>query len=61
MAIAPLGFGSRIVSSSHEKSRSSKTSDDSDEVLRGQGVIDSAGEYASMSMLAASHVKKKWL
>ncbi|MDV5227712.1 type III secretion system gatekeeper subunit SctW [Providencia rettgeri] len=58
MAIAPMGFGSRVMSSTQEKSRSSKTSDDSDEVSRGQGVIDSSGEYASMSMLAASHVKR---
>lgn len=58
MAIAPMGFGSRVMSSTQEKSRSSKASDDSDEVSRGQGVIDSSGEYASMSMLAASHVKR---
>lgn len=58
MAIAPTGFGSRVISSFHEKSRSSKTGDDSDEVSRGQGVIDSSGEYASLSMLAASHVKR---
>lgn len=58
MAIAPMGFGSRMISSTHEKTKSSKASDDSDEVSRGQGVIDSSGEYASMSMLAASHVKR---
>ncbi|ELX8380553.1 type III secretion system gatekeeper subunit SctW [Providencia vermicola] len=58
MAIAPLGGGARMLGGAQEKSRSSKTGDDSDEVLRGQGVIDSSGEYASMSMLAASHVKR---
>ncbi len=36
----------------------SSSSDDSDEAARGAGVIDSSSEYASMSMLAASHVRR---
>ncbi|QCJ68534.1 YopN family type III secretion system gatekeeper subunit [Providencia heimbachae] len=59
MAISPLSFNSRLMANAHDKSRSSsKSSDDSEEVARGLGVIDSSSEYASMSMLAASHVRR---
>lgn len=59
MAISPLSFSSRLMVNSYDKSRSSsKSSDDSEEVARGLGVIDSSSEYASMSMLAASHIRR---
>ncbi|MGG4609564.1 type III secretion system gatekeeper subunit SctW [Providencia sp. Me31A] len=60
MAIAPLNYGSRFSVGTQDKSRTSaKTNtDDSEEVARGQGVIDSSSEYASMAMLAASHIRR---
>ncbi|MBG5893596.1 type III secretion system gatekeeper subunit SctW [Providencia rettgeri] len=60
MAITPLGFNTRFSVNTQNKSRApvSSSSDDSDEVARGAGVIDSSSEYASMSMLAASHVRR---
>lgn len=59
MAITPLNYNSRMLLNSQEKSRSTtKNSDDAGEVARGLGVIDSASEYASMSMLAASHIRR---
>ena len=60
MAITPLSFNTRFSVNTHTKSRApvSSSSDDSDEVARGAGVIDSSSEYASMSMLAASHVRR---
>ncbi|ENN8377374.1 type III secretion system gatekeeper subunit SctW [Providencia rettgeri] len=60
MAITPLSFNNRFSVNTQNKSRApvSSSSDDSDEVARGAGVIDSSSEYASMSMLAASHVRR---
>ena len=60
MAIAPLNYSSRFLSNTQDKSRASSKSsnDDSDEVARGAGVIDSSSEYASMAMLAASHIRR---
>ena len=60
MAITPLSFNNRFSVNTQNKSRApvSNGSDDSDEVARGAGVIDSSSEYASMSMLAASHVRR---
>ncbi|EKT60889.1 HrpJ domain-containing protein [Providencia sneebia] len=58
MAIMPLANHSRLLMNPQEKNRSSKISDDSEEVIRGQGVIDSTSEYASISMLAASHIRR---
>ncbi|MGJ3354934.1 type III secretion system gatekeeper subunit SctW [Providencia sp. Je.9.19] len=60
MAITPLSINNRFSVNTQNKSRtpSSGSSDDADEVSRGAGVIDSSSEYASMSMLAASHVRR---
>lgn len=60
MAITPLSFNNRFSVNTQNKSRApvNTSSDDSDEVARGAGVIDSSSEYASMSMLAASHVRR---
>ncbi|QPE17726.1 type III secretion system gatekeeper subunit SctW [Providencia rettgeri] len=59
MAITPLSFNNRFSVNTQNKSRTPVSSnDDSDEVARGAGVIDSSSEYASMSMLAASHVRR---
>ncbi|CNH38856.1 type III secreted effector protein [Yersinia massiliensis] len=59
MAIGPVGINSRFLVGQRDKSASStQVSDDADETLRGQGVIDDNGEYASMSMLAASHIRR---
>ncbi|ENU1226654.1 HrpJ domain-containing protein [Providencia rettgeri] len=60
MAITPLSFNHRFSVNTQNKSRApvSSSSDDSDEVARGAGVIDSSSEYASMSMLAASHIRR---
>ncbi|GAB1439392.1 type III secretion system gatekeeper subunit SctW [Providencia sp.] len=60
MAIAPLSYSNRFSAGIQDKSRASaKTNtDDSEEVARGQGVIDSSSEYASMAMLAASHIRR---
>ncbi|MEQ4653643.1 type III secretion system gatekeeper subunit SctW [Providencia rettgeri] len=58
MAITPLSFNTRFSVNTQNKSRVPVSSDDSDEVARGAGVIDSSSEYASMSMLAASHVRR---
>ncbi|MEQ5113011.1 type III secretion system gatekeeper subunit SctW [Providencia vermicola] len=60
MAITPMNYSNRFLSNTQDKSRASSksNSDDSDEVARGLGVIDSSSEYASMAMLAASHVRR---
>ncbi|ATM88347.1 type III secretion system gatekeeper subunit SctW [Yersinia enterocolitica] len=59
MAIGPVGGNSRFLVGQRDKSASStQVSDDADETSRGQGVIDDNGEYASMSMLAASHIRR---
>ncbi|MEY0219603.1 type III secretion system gatekeeper subunit SctW [Providencia rettgeri] len=58
MAITPLSFNTRFSVNTQNKSRVPVSNDDSDEVARGAGVIDSSSEYASMSMLAASHVRR---
>ncbi|SQI30663.1 HrpJ-like domain [Providencia alcalifaciens] len=59
MAITPLNYGNRMLLNTQDKSRAAaKSRDDSDEVARGAGVIDSSSEYASMAMLAASHVRR---
>lgn len=60
MAIAPMNYSHRFLSNTQDKNRASSksNSDDSDEVARGLGVIDSSSEYASMAMLAASHIRR---
>ncbi|MTC23207.1 MULTISPECIES: type III secretion system gatekeeper subunit SctW [unclassified Providencia] len=59
MAITPLSYSNRTLLNAQDKSRTAtKSSDDSDEAARGAGVIDSSSEYASMAMLAASHVRR---
>ncbi|WP_145932181.1 type III secretion system gatekeeper subunit SctW [Yersinia bercovieri] len=59
MAIGPVGGNSRFLVGQRDKSASSTgASDDADEASRGQGVIDNSSEYASMSMLAASHIRR---
>ncbi|UBX50516.1 type III secretion system gatekeeper subunit SctW [Providencia alcalifaciens] len=59
MAITPLSYSNRMLLNAQDKSRTTtKSSDDSDEAARGAGVIDSSSEYASMAMLAASHVRR---
>lgn len=61
MAIAPLNYGNRFAGGMQDSRRASSKSDsadDSDEVARGLGVIDSSSEYASMAMLAASHIRR---
>ncbi|APC09913.1 MULTISPECIES: type III secretion system gatekeeper subunit SctW [Providencia] len=60
MAITPLNYSNRFSVGTQDKSRASAKSntDDSDEVTRGLGVIDSSSEYASMAMLAASHIRR---
>ncbi|WP_369309475.1 type III secretion system gatekeeper subunit SctW [Providencia rettgeri] len=60
MAITPLSYGNRFSLGVQDKSRASTkaNTDDSEEVTRGQGVIDSSSEYASMAMLAASHIRR---
>ncbi|MHA0902024.1 type III secretion system gatekeeper subunit SctW [Enterobacter ludwigii] len=60
MAIAPTGGNTRFTVGHREKSPSTtQPEDDADEVARGQGVIDNTSEYASMSMLAANHVRRR--
>ncbi|AJI82106.1 type III secreted effector protein [Yersinia enterocolitica] len=60
MAIGPVGGNSRFLVGQRDKSSSAaQASDDADEAARGQGVIDNSSEYASMSMLAASHVRRR--
>lgn len=60
MAIAPLGGGARFIVGQRDKSSSpTEAKDDSDAVEQGQGVIDNTSEYASMAMLAASHVRRR--
>lgn len=60
MAIGPVGGNSRFLVGQRDKSASAvKANDDADDVANGQGVIDDNGEYASMSMLAASHVRRR--
>lgn len=60
MAIAPLNSAGRFSVGMQDKGRTSSKSstDDSEEVARGQGVVDSSSEYASMAMLAASHIRR---
>ncbi|MDN0112189.1 type III secretion system gatekeeper subunit SctW [Yersinia mollaretii] len=60
MAIGPVGGNSRFLVGQRDKSASSSSeaSDDADSVALGQGVIDNSSEYASMSMLAASHIRR---
>jgi type III secretion protein W len=60
MAIGPVGGNSRFLVGQRDKSASAaEANDDADEAARGQGVIDNSSEYASMSMLAASHVRRR--
>ncbi|AJJ61755.1 type III secretion system gatekeeper subunit SctW [Yersinia aldovae] len=60
MAIGPVGGNSRFLVGQRDKSTSAaQANDDADEAARGQGVIDNSSEYASMSMLAASHVRRR--
>ncbi|HDL7825970.1 TPA: type III secretion system gatekeeper subunit SctW [Yersinia enterocolitica] len=60
MAIGPVGGGSRFLVGQRDKSNSAtQANDDADETASGQGVIDNSSEYASMSMLAASHVRRR--
>ncbi|MFJ1228806.1 type III secretion system gatekeeper subunit SctW [Yersinia proxima] len=60
MAIGPVGGNARFLVGQRDKSSSAaQASDDADEAGRGQGVIDNSSEYASMSMLAASHVRRR--
>nr|AAF82328.1 YsaW [Yersinia enterocolitica] len=55
-----VGGNSRFLVGQRDKSSSAaQASDDADEAARGQGVIDNSSEYASMSMLAASHVRRR--
>lgn len=60
MGIGAIGGNARFVVGQRPKSSSAaEVNDDADEAARGQGVIDNSSEYASMSMLAASHVRRR--
>lgn len=62
MAITPLGGNSRYISAQRDKNEEVKnTADDSENTLRGQGIIDNISEYASMAMLAAQFNRRKEL
>ncbi|MCP1065243.1 hypothetical protein M5G07_05505 [Serratia symbiotica] len=57
MAIIPVGGSARFIVEQRDKSaRAVKAGDDSNKVAQWQGVINNNNEYASMAMLAASHV-----
>lgn len=60
MGIGAVNGSTRFVVGQRAKSASTaEVNDDADEAARGQGVIDDNSEYASMSMLAASHVRRR--
>ncbi|MBF1996213.1 type III secretion system gatekeeper subunit SctW [Serratia symbiotica] len=60
MAIIPVGGSARFIVGQRDKSApAAKAEDDSDKVAQGQGVINNNNEYASMAMLAASHVRRR--
>ncbi|ANI31039.1 hypothetical protein PL78_14545 [Yersinia entomophaga] len=62
MAIAPLGGNSRYISAQRDKNEEAQnTAGDSENTLRGQGIIDNTSEYASMAMLASQFNRRKEL